>query len=278
MSTQHKLYDYQMNPPAEVWNGIAAQLDELAELKTVTQKLQQLQVTPPSFAWEQIAGELNEDASFNIISKKLTNLSVEPPAHIWHKIETSLDKPETKVVTMQPVRNRLIKYAAAACVIGLLGFFGYRLFESSSKDTDILMQIAAQSDSKQQTITSQNSPAVSAAPVKHNAAQKTIIEPLTVSTANPGMAAAIKTPLGNAYSTTLERNREIDGRYIVLMTDDGNVVRMSKKLGNMADCIAGESPDASCNDQIAQWQKELVAATPDNFLDLLEMASKESDM
>ena len=61
------------------------------------------------------------------------------------------------------------------------------------------------------------------------------------------------------------------------MTPDGNIVRMSKKLGNMADCIAGE--DNSCNEQISEWQKEMASSTsitaPDNFLDILDMASNE---
>lgn len=278
MSIQHKLYDYEVSPPAEVWNSIAIQLDELDELKTVSQKLQHLQIAPPPSAWERIAAELNEEASFNIISKKLGDLSVVPPSHVWHKIETSLDKPETKIVAMQPVKNRLIKYAAAACVIGLLGFFGYRLFESSSKDTDRLIQIAAQNNSVQQHTAAKTSPNVINTQGKQSNTQKTVSEPVSAaSNTNAGMAV-IKTPLGNAYSTTLEKNRDIKGRYIVLMTDDGNVVRMSKKLGNIADCIAGESPDEACNDQITQWQKELAVSNPDNFLNLLEMASNASGM
>jgi hypothetical protein len=93
---------------------------------------------------------------------------------------------------------------------------------------------------------------------------------------------SLKPGRGNVYAPSYEKNRETQGRYIVLMTEGGDVVRMSRKFGSMADCIAGENPGADCGNQIAKWQEELasapVSSTPDNLLDILDLANKEQGL
>ena len=46
MSSQHKLYDYQVTPPAEVWSNIATELEEWQQLKPLGQKMEALEVAP----------------------------------------------------------------------------------------------------------------------------------------------------------------------------------------------------------------------------------------
>lgn len=279
MSSQHKLYNFEVTPPAEVWHRIANDLADVDDYKTVSKKLSGLSVEPPAAVWENIACELNDEVAYNKIAKKLSGLSVNPPVDLWHTIEESLNKPETKVIPLVPSKNRFLKYAVAASVIGLLGFFGYSLVESSLGDSQhVIGYVNKQATEQTETIHSQQTQ-----PFVKDITQ---ITPAITHLGNvpekngTTTTAVVKTPLGNSYSTTVEKNEDIKGRYIVLMTNDGNVVRMSKKLSTMADCIAGEDPNESCTAQIEEWQKELatapVASTPDNFLDLLEMANKES--
>jgi len=285
MSSQHKLYNYEVAPPAEAWERIAQELEGVNDYRTISQKLQNLQVAPPAFAWETISKELDDQQSFDIIAKKLSAVEVAPPASIWHKIEGELNstlpalKKEAVVV---PLRRRLSKYAATAAVLGILILAGYFLAQRSSRDVDVI----------QQSLTDNNSPmkASDPAPVKVQSQNKIKTVPVTntadsTQPATPSIDAlpsqsddVVTTSNGYAYTTTVEKNHEVDGRYIVLMTEEGNVVRLNKKVSGMADCITGEHASQQCNHQIEEWQKELasipVLASPDNILGLLELANK----
>lgn len=273
----HKLYDYQVAPPAEAWKNIAGELEALQALKPLGQQLQAMETPPPAAAWDYILNHLEEEQSFSNVAERLRSLEMAPPAALWSKIDEALDaaKPAS---TLAPVRKgnfNWTKYAVAACIVGLLGFGIFHLVEKSNRDTEGLAALFKEkSDSSVPALASEdpkNKPAVKPhAETGHSLALNE----------TPVKASQIKTPAGNTYKTTLERNKAIQGRYIMLMTEDGNVVRMSKKLGNMADCVAGENSGEACNYQIEQWQKEMakapVAATPDNFLDLLELAKTEN--
>ncbi|MBO9594292.1 MAG: hypothetical protein J7599_15410 [Niabella sp.] len=272
----HKLYDYQVAPPAEAWKNIAGELDVLQALKPLGLQLQAMETPPPAAAWDHILNHLEEEQSFSNVAERLRGLEMAPPANLWSKIDEALDTAKP-VSTLAPVRKgnfNWSKYAVAACIVGLLGFGVFHLVEKSNRDSKDLVDIFKKQDSSIPTLALEdpkNKPAVK--PHTETGHGLALNE-------TPAKTSQIKTPAGNTYKTTLERNKAIQGRYIMLMTEDGNVVRMSKKLGNMADCVAGENSGEACNYQIEQWQKEMakasVAATPDNFLDLLELAKTEN--
>ncbi|WP_300597281.1 hypothetical protein [Niabella sp.] len=278
MNSQHKLYDYQVAPPAEAWKNIAGELDTLQALKPLAQQLQALETPPPAAAWGNILNHLEEEHSFSNVAERLRSLELAPPAAIWDKIDAALDTVKP-ISTLAPVRKgnfNWSKYAVAACIVGLLGFGIFHMVEKSNKDTVSIMEdlFHEKGDSAAPQMALQDDP--------HS---KPVIKPHaengnSLALNETPKSSQIKTAAGNTYKTTLERNKAIQGRYIMLMTEDGNVVRMSKKLGNMADCVAGENSGEACNSQIEQWQKEMakapVAATPDNFLDLLELAKTEN--
>jgi hypothetical protein len=64
-------------------------------------------------------------------------------------------------------------------------------------------------------------------------------------------------------------------RYIVLMTPDGNFIRMSKKWSDLLCCVAGEEEDAGCTDQLKKWREKLASssqtASPGNFGDIMDL-------
>lgn len=278
MSSQHKLYDYQVTPPAEAWKNIAGELEELQALKPFGRRLQALETPPPPAAWDHILEHLEEEHSFTDVAERLRALEVAPPAATWDKIDAELatNRPVSKRAPVKKGTFNWSKYAVAACIVGLLGFSVFHLVEKSNRDSKSI--IAGLFEKKGDS---------SKPPV---APQQAKTRPVTIPHSETGGSLAlndppakpvqIRTASGNTYKTTVEKNKAIQGRYIMLMTEDGNVVRMSKKLGNMADCIAGENASEDCNYQIEQWQKEMakapVAATPDNFLDILELAKSEN--
>lgn len=277
MNSQHKLYDYQVTPPAEAWKNIATELEELQALKPLGQQLLALETEPPAAAWNHILEHLEEEHSFSNVAGRLRALEVAPPAAAWDKIDAELDaaKPVSKLAPVKKGAFNWSKYAVAACIVGLLGFSIFHLVEKSNRDSNGI--IADLFEKKEDS----SKPSVAL----HDSKIKPAIKPhpetgSDLALNEPVKPVQIKTASGNTYKTTVEKNKAIQGRYIMLMTEDGNVVRMSKKLGNMADCVAGENNSEDCNYQIEQWQKEMakapVAATPDNILDILELARSEN--
>ncbi|WP_018630928.1 hypothetical protein [Niabella aurantiaca] len=278
MSSQHKLYNHQVTPPAEAWKNIAGELEELQTLKPLGQRLQALETTPPPAVWDHIREHLEEEHSFTGVAERLQTLEVMPPAAAWDQIDAALktDMPATKQAPVKRGAFNWSKYAVAACIAGLLAFALFHLANKPDNNTkDILAKIFdGKKDSSKPPVALQQ-PKTGPAALPHSEAGGSLAlnDP-------PVKPVQIRTASGNTYKTTVEKNKAIQGRYIMLMTEDGNVVRMSKKLGNMADCIAGENASEDCNYQIEQWQKEMakapVAATPDNFLDILELAKSEN--
>ena len=64
-------------------------------------------------------------------------------------------------------------------------------------------------------------------------------------------------------------------RYVLLMTPDGQFIRMSKKLSDLVCCVAGEDQDAECRDQMSNWRQKIASSThsasPGNFMDILNL-------
>lgn len=281
MNPQHKLYDFEVAPPVGVWEHIAAELDELNEYKTVSQKLQHIQISPPASLWNNIKNELEEGQSFEIIARKLSNVQVPPPVMAWTNIQRQLDgeKKTARVIPIKSSRSRWVRYAVAACVVGLLGILGYYLSVNSSKDVAIIKEGIAKNN------TETAPPPTDSKTIQPVAPKAAANAPATAKSQSEGIVAAMPSPVvktGNMYAPTIEKNEEIQGRYIMLMTENGDVVRLAKRLKGIADCIAGEDNSIDCNQQIAQWQEQMVKtplpSTPDNFLDILELANKENGL
>lgn len=284
-NNQHKLYNLEITPPETVWRNIVDELEDINKLRGISKKLDTVNVAPPAFLWDRIEAELEDEHLFGKIGQKLNSLEIAPPAVVWENIEETLFEiqPQPKVVQIQP-RRKIMRYAAAAGIVGLLGFFSYQMMEKSNKTTEQMYSTFQEIQKRDSEIATQNQPAKSLDKIQSTKTEQVLAsaqqgsDKATTTSATP----VVKTASGTVYSTSKEQNKEIDGRYIVLMTDEGNVVRMSKKLGNIADCIAGENNTQTCDDQIQKWQQELasstVSASPDNFLDILELANKESGL
>ncbi|MFT3903287.1 MAG: hypothetical protein QM727_08935 [Niabella sp.] len=272
MSNHHKLYNYEVAPPPEAWERIAREMGEIDEYKTVSRKLSDFEVAPPPALWDKIDASLSDENAYQTVSKKLYDLSILPPADTWKKIAQSLEEPAAKkIAPVVPLQKRIIRYVAAACAVTLVALGVFNMIKSSSKDTDWMMNKVAQETKKTDS-------AVLAKELPKDTPKQTIAQ-ATVPKPEPAYIAANDDDQPVVYSETIEKNKEINGRYIVLMTEDGNVVRMAKKLTNIADCLAGEDENNGCTDQIHKWQKELASATvtstPDNFLDILALANNE---
>lgn len=303
----HKMYDYEVAPPAATWEKIAAELDESALAQKFPSILFHSAVTPPAHNWQTIANALDEPVLVLDYSNKLGNMEVAPPALAWNKIKSALDTESghTRVIPF-------IRYAAAAVIVGLLAWGGISLF-SGAKETrlagsgNVISTEPASQPGNQQFSTADSDIAIA----DMNAAleearndealeesKKTIAKLDTRATqkkvknaANyyfiaddfdftiPGTSRGIPEYSEPGESTTTPVS--LADRYIVLMTPDGNIIRMSKKLSNLVCCVSGEDTDKDCIDQLKKWREKMASPASMNsssdFLGFLHMLSSMQD-
>src|SRR5882672_1904742 len=89
-------------------------------MSSLKDKMYNYEANPPAQVWDRIAAALDEDQSSNKLSATLQNMEVEPPLSAWNKINASLDS--GKEIAM-PVTKRMfpiLRYAAAAILIGVV--------------------------------------------------------------------------------------------------------------------------------------------------------------
>ncbi len=302
MNSRNKLYEIEATPPAGAWNHISKELDEWNQHKTLSKKLDAAEIPPPTLLWNKIETHLNEtkqeqalsnklyhlqaevptvvwsniiremddEQALSIVKNKISNLQMRPPAILWRNMQGALnggkESPQKPIV---PTHYGWLKYAAAACFIAVIGLSVLFIFNDESNSSGNSNSVATTATSAPTAIVqnTQTSPPEALPQPKR-----------TFGNPEQKVLASIETHMGNAYTVSNEKNTALKNRYIILMTQDGNVVRMSKKVSSWADCVAGE--DHSCDDQISKWQKEMAGsetlASPDIFLDILDMAGDKT--
>ena len=75
---QNKMYDYEVTPPANLWEKIAAELDESELVHKFPSKLYEIEITPPSVAWNKIKTTLDTEETELPKQKKFSRFSVMP--------------------------------------------------------------------------------------------------------------------------------------------------------------------------------------------------------
>jgi hypothetical protein len=259
-SLQNKLYNYEQTPPEKVWGKITAALDE-----------SNLEDKFPS---------------------TLYNSETVPPFSAWDKITSALDAEPGTII---PVTRRgfpFFRYAAAAAVIGIIAFGIMKWTGNSSKvkagSEDIANTKKTDApDNTQTTNPNENDIAESPAKEDNAAIEKNAAE---VNTGETKTTRTKKVKPGYAITENIDETEPIYAyneytppnladRYVMLMTPNG-IIRMSKKLGNIVCCVAGEEQDDDCKDQLKKWQEKIaaspIAPAPGNFMDILSLVSSLS--
>ena len=89
-------------------------------------------------------------------------------------------------------------------------------------------------------------------------------------------ASSLETINNSAIISNDEINPgDLSNRYITLITPEGNIIRMSKKLTDMVCCVSGEDEDKDCIDQIKKWREKIVCSpschSTGSFMDILRL-------
>jgi len=272
-------------------------------------KMYKYEVAPPAGVWEKIAGALDESELAHEFPAKLYRLEITPPLVAWENIKTSLFEGQPSI----PERKKLIpllRYAAAASIIGIIAWGGIQLLNKRSGDIKVAKQEVIQPGKEARDTISKKNDGITGDNIvaevdeaRNNAAleasKKTYAKlDMTArnrmkkaadnyfTAADPGndpeeepyrelhYAGAVGSALAHHYE--INANSLAD-RYITLMTPDGNIIRMSKKLSDLVCCVSGEEQDEDCKDQLKNWRKKIayssITSSPDNVIDILNLVS-----
>ena len=309
---QQLLLQTEVAPPEMVWEKIAVDLDELEEDKPLQQQVLQLEEEAPSFiweqlqpalddlsiqqkinsveeivpatAWEQIEQQLNIEQNDAYIAATLQSTEVAPPATAWSFIEESLEESGAKVISIKKNSiKRFYRMAAAAAVVGILAWGGYRLLNTNSTTSTAPISIAANPVEEKPAATTPETADTNIAVAEESSVATTsrtqIKERIKQKLASPDALAYVETPdhsLENnvAYQgihhkqpeKTKETNGFSESQYFMVLNDNGELVRVSKKISNLK-CAGTATVDAAtafqskdCNEQIKLWREKMAMA------------------
>jgi hypothetical protein len=267
-------------------------------MSSLKNKMTNYEVVPPAGVWDNIAASLDESESGQSFPSRLHDMQVNPPAAAWINIENELTGAEAPVIPLKKRSNPFVRYAAAAIVIGILAVavFRYSSRTNGSSEINPAKDIATAQPKKSGVVPapptrSNNLPATN--PDEVITGNRAVIAQIEQPSHNPEHRSIHRVPAVTNYSSTDASDYtgnplyayadytmpDVADRYIMLMTPQGTIIRMSKKLGNLVCCVSGEEQDADCKSQLKKWQEKLASspAAPGNFLDIVNMVNSLDD-
>lgn len=260
-----KLYNWEENSPAHIWDRVRAALDESESSAHFPNKLREYEVAPPATAWSAIAAGLDAEVA---------------------ETETT-----TPVVTIRRARTQWLRYAAAITILAFVGF-GIRFFtmdkETSLAEVPVVPTKAAAAAVPEERPTN-NLPALGEHAINDSLRTQLAVAPTPPRRYSANDNLQFASEANQEYAAELENNiyleedyqPRIAEKYVTLMTPDGSFIRMSKKWSHLLCCIAGEDPNAACNIQLKAWQDQLaespVTPAPGSFMDILDLVNSVSE-
>lgn len=268
---QHKLEELEIIPPVQVWQQIAKELDMSAGDQQLRSAFDQLAIEAPPAVWNNITAALEPVAEADLTAK-LREAAVVPPDSIWQEIQKKLDAPVGN-------KTKWIRYAAAALMAGILFSSAYFLsFSSSEKQASAIIESAPVLD---KTATTNQLPLITQEQIDDRALEQSKKTYASVDLSHKKISRIASNFEFASSDGIISSNdpgmADINDRYIVLMTPDGNFIRVSKKLGDLVCCVSGEEEDPACKQQMGKWQKQLASADlshSGDFGDILKLVTE----
>ena len=294
---KNKMYNLEVMPPAAVWGKITSALDDSALAQKISSRLNAIEVIPPTSVWQSINVSLDEQLLEKEYAEKLTHIHITPPPGSWNKIKLLLNSEADIATTEKRKISPLLKYAAAAIITGLLAWGGVQLLSADSSKTNVATIDKPSPNSFTETPVINN-------PLDENIAVPDVTASLEEARNDAALEASKKTfarldvtarrskiknaadfyfvtdnyePSARGFSIDpiAKPAADITNRYIILMTPDGNIIRMSKKLRELVCCVSGEDQDKDCIDQMKKWRENIgnpsSTHSSSNFIDVLDI-------
>ncbi len=266
-------------------------------MNSLRDKMHNYEVPPPAGVWDRVADALNEAEQGSDFVTALQQMEAAPPPAAWKGIAASLESDEAAAPVVKPVYRRLpqiVRYAAAAVVL-LLATYGVIRLGSDAEEAGpaiISSAPAAAADSPAQhtvipndAVAGNPSSAVEipaqALPANQESAAHFVRNARSSSATSAETMSASQLTRATAIYTYNDHVPKIADRYITLLTPNGSFIRMAKKWGNLLCCVAGEEQDVDCKNQLKAWQDKLaessILAAPGNFMDIVTLVNSLND-
>jgi hypothetical protein len=271
----------------------------------IQNKILNYEVSPPATVWKKIEEALDESELAHEFPSRLYGAEVIPPVSAWNKIANSLDSDQEAVIPKQRRISPLLKYAAAAVVIGLLVWGGVQLLNNNSGNKELVKQEAQQPETASpDPLIDPNSNApdeimasadniISVDEARNDAAleaSKKTFAKLDI----PAKSRIKEIAAGYYFSSFTDDENDsgiipgdekdpfnLTSRYITLITPEGNIIRMSKKLTDMVCCVSGEEENDACKDQMKKWREKIICTpachSAGSFMDILDLVDALQD-
>lgn len=273
----------------------------------IRHKLLSHEVPPPPGAWDRIASALDESGSGLSFPGRLKELEVMAPAQTWDKIAAALDTAELSV----PLTQRIpwLRYAAAAAIIGFISWAALTYFNKNNtvapeiasapeqqQVTPVPAQIDPQQNKTDGSITDAQRDDAALEDSKRTFASVDIASIARrnhishVQMTEPVELAAMTGQLNPARTyqelacdevaqpkVKVAEDSNLSTRYVLLMTPDGKLIRISRKWSSMLCCVSGEESDPDCKDQVKEWRARVAGAlnapSSGNFMDIISLVN-----
>ena len=274
---QQKILQLEEEVPVLVWNNLEADLNDLALQK----KIESIEEVVPPMAWEQIALALDVEQNDQAIAATLHALEVAPPLNAWNNIEAGLDEQQAKVIPMKGKATRFFRLAAAAAITGILAWGGYRLINKESTEQpatiaaaeasvtpEVVIPVPAQQDSVEEGVLQDVTP--SRVQIKERIKQNLKLNDAVAYIETPDHSLENYVPYQGIHHQKQLAPQETNGfsesQYYMLLNDDGELVRVSKKITDLKCVAVSGSTTATpqelkdCNDQLKRWREKMAMA------------------
>lgn len=282
---QKQLLSAEETAPVAAWAQIETSLNDITFQKTLAAAEEEV----PPFIWDQLEQELNNDVFDEKVAAIMLTTEAAPPATVWGSIEQSFEEKQAPVIPITRNNNkRFYQVAIAAAFIGVMAWGGYRLVNNNNSQSLPDEIIASANTAEQKTVTPATKPAdsnlvVAAEEPEQSTASRRIQikERIKQKLASPDALAYAETPdhtLQNniAYQgihhqqteTPQQTNGFSESQYFLVLNDNGELVRVSKKISNLKCAVGSGAPvDAAsalqskdCNEQIKRWREKMAMA------------------
>jgi len=244
-------------------------------------KLYHFEADPPPEVWNRIDDALDAEQSF---PQRLFQYEEDPAPQVWDAIAATLDEPSPAIKVVPITRyKKPVRYVAVAASIIAAVLLITRFSDNKTGAGAAIGGIETAATTNQASILpTEKSPVV----VEPNNQQETIINSSkenehptaaqpkrTLASIRPQLSLAAFRISQSFLPGTANKEALFDfsalDSYMVYSDDDGNAMKLPKKLFSLVNCQDG---DETCKERVHQLQQKLAAnATTTDFAGILEI-------
>ncbi len=274
---QQQLLQLEEEAPAFIWDQLQPALDDLS----IQKKINAVEEIVPVSAWEQIEQQLILEQNDKTVAATFHSMEVAPPSNAWNNIEQLLDEQPAKVIPLKRAGARIYRLAAAAAITGILAWGGYRLLTTNSTDQtvtlasaetsttpDVVIPIPSQQDSSEDDVVKEAAP--TRVQIKERIRQNLKLNDAVAYIETPDHSLENHVPYQGIHHqrelVPQETNGFSENQYYMLLNENGELVRVSKKITDLKCVAAASTANATaqelkdCNDQLKRWREKMAMA------------------